>query len=686
MAGKHDQERLDALRERLYARGQAPENTKRTELTDEPNEVPEAWPQPEPTPKKRPLAAATKAAASFAGGVRNAVPRPSRDPKSGPERATPTVDASTTDAPSSSEHKNTMQRNNSKYSYRVKIMLTALFFFVAAVVLSSLFIFFGGNSISGENIDIAVSGPFTVGGGEELPIQVGITNQNSVAIESATLIVEYPRGTQSVENEGQELFIDRIPLDSIRSGETVNVPLRARVFGEENDEHTIRASVEYRVEGSNATFFREAEPYRFKISSAPVSIEVDTVKAIASGQETDLTLTIRSNASQPITNILVRAEYPVGFDFVSANPSPVSGQGIWMIDELLPEEDVTIELTGIMVGTESDTRTMHFTVGLPNERDPLTLASVFSTASTEFTVEQPFANVSIVVNNQEGGDFSIEPGDQSSVVVRVRNSLNEAIRNAEVRATLSGNALSDMNVYATNGFYDSNTRTVVWDASSAPNLARIDPNRSEQFRFVVEPKTDALRTPQINIDVSVRAQRTREGQVSEELIGTAEASIKVASGVTLLTEVGHNSTSIDDYGPIPPVVGEQTTYTVSFRVEGGSNDVADATVTTSLPSYVTWLDETIGDGSFSYNAANRTVTWTAGTIESDEAAMGSFQISLLPSTSQIDTTPTLVSEQIFRASDRFTGTDIRASNNALTTRLPSETGFPSGNGDVQPAD
>lgn len=643
MRENHREEHLDALRERLYSRGNPPQETKREALTDTPHDVPTSW-------KREGAAQQTTKSA----------PRPA------------------------ASESFSMNLSKGKYSYRVKILLTALCFFVAAVVLSSLFIVFGGNSISGENISISMSGPFTVGGGEEIPVQIGVTNHNSVPIESATLIVEYPSGTQSVEEEGKELFIERIPLDAIQSGETVNVPLRAKVFGEENEELQIHASIEYRVSGSNATFFKEAEPLRFKIGSSPVSLDVEAVHAISSGQETEIKLTVHSNASAPLADVLVRAEFPAGFDFTESSPSPVSGRNTWMIETLDPEESATITLKGVVIGSESEEKTMHFSVGVPSDRDRFALASVFSTASTDFLIEEPFLDVSVSVDGAENGELAAEPGKQSNVQVRIENTLSDTIYDGVVKVELGGNALSDVDVHVSSGFYDSNTRTVVWDSSSEPQLEELAPGASESFRFTVTPDTNALRTPQINLEVSVHARRVSEANVSETLLGSARASIKVASDVSLRAATGRNSGAFSDSGPVPPVVGETTTYTLTLTAESGSNDVADAAVTATLPSYVAWLGETSGDGSVSYSSADRAVMWDVGDIEANSSATAAFQVSLLPSASQIDTTPTLLGEQYLRAEDRFTGTVIRATSPAVTTDVGSAFGERSGR--VQPAD
>ena len=46
-----------------------------------------------------------------------------------------------------------------------------------------------------------------------------------------------------------------------------------------------------------------------------------------------------------------------------------------------------------------------------------------------------------------------------------------------------------------------------------------------------------------------------------------------------------------------------------------------------------------------------------------------MQVSFLPSLTQVGTTPTILEAQRFKATDRFTGTIVRAEHSALTTGL-----------------
>jgi hypothetical protein len=86
---------------------------------------------------------------------------------------------------------------------------------------------------------------------------VSVGNQNTIPIESVSLIIEYPDGTHSAEDITKELGVVRQSLNTIDSGEMVNVPLKVRVFGEENEEKQISVSIDYRIQGSGATLQKE---------------------------------------------------------------------------------------------------------------------------------------------------------------------------------------------------------------------------------------------------------------------------------------------------------------------------------------------------------------------------------------------------------------------------------------------
>lgn len=562
-----------------------------------------------------------------------------------------------------------MKKKTKHKKYRFIVVALGMLFFIGALALSSAFLFFGKNVISGENITIGVTAPFSIGGGQEMPLQIAISNQNTVPIEAATLIINYPSGTQSAVDLGREIFSDRRQLNNIAAGEVVNVPIKAVVFGEENEEKVIEVSVEYRVRGSNATFFKGADPVRFKISSSPVVLNVNADNSISSGQEFELELTVSSNSPTPLTNLLVKAAYPFGFDFSDASPQPVSGQDTWLIDSLDPEGEEVITLKGFVVGKQDEERIFSFTVGVANEREQFNLASLFTTAKHDVVLEDPFFGVDVDINGKPTAVASMSSRESASVNIHFENVLDDTIYEGVVEVKLSGNALDDVNISVLEGHYDSNSETITWDFVDLPDLAEIEPGRERNLSFEIKPTSDIGRTPEIRMEISVRGQRIFEDRVPQELVGTASRVVKISSDVTLSSSALYSDGPFVSTGPIPPVAEEVTQYMFLFSVDNTHNDITGAEMSATLPQYMTWLDLVTPGDDVTYNPVTRVITWDIGDVEADGHEEAWVQVSFLPSNSQVGKTPTILESQRLRATDRFTGDILRADAPALTTRL-----------------
>ena len=632
MSDKRSSDKLDALRERLYARGE--EQTTKTHVK---------------------LDADQTSSADIAQEFDIPPPRP----------VSPVV---TKDRPFETPISPVNQRPLIS-RWRVRLLLFALGFFVLSLLASSVYLLLGRNNVSGENIELSVTGPFTIGGGEVLSLQVGISNQNNVPVESAVLILEYPPGTRSADDEGKELFSERFPLPEIAPGEVLNQTFQVRAFGEENQESEIHASIEYRVSGSNAIFFKETDPFKFKIGSAPVVLNIDAEKTISSGQETTITIEVVSNSPLPLNDLLLKAEYPSGFDYSSSDPAPYSGRNIWKISELPPEGTATIKITGVVIGTESEKRVIKFATGVAGSRDANTLASILAVAETEFVIEQPFLEVDVSVDGKKDETVSVSPGMQTNISLDLKNTLDNSIYDTVVEVTLSGNALSDTEVRPVSGHYDSSSRTIRWDSNSDDALSELGPGKNARLAFSLLPQTNGLQTPNIAFSVKVSGRRVSESGAREEIAGTINRTIKVESQPVVQANLRRTN---GDNGPVPPVVGQPTTYTIDWNVQSSANNLSNVTLTTSLPAYVTWTGVTSGSGQWSYNPTSRIVEWSVGSLESGRQTDGTFQVSFLPSASQIDRTPDIIGDSHLRADDSFTGTVLRATDGALTSELEGE--------------
>lgn len=632
---QEDADRIRELRERLYARGG--ETVGRHTIPTK-NAIYDTLPTAVPTPKP-------------------------------PSPAHPHIAATPLLPPIAPKDEDNDMKKSSRTSYRTRLIIGSIVFFLLALVVSAGLLFFGGNSISGENISITLSGPLQVGGGEELPFTVAIANQNSVPIKSATLIIEYPRGTQSVGDAPKEVTIERRALDSIAAGELVNVQLSARVFGEENAEQEIKARIEYRVDGSNATFERKAEPLHFKIGTSPVVLTFGTVDAVSSGQEIELALTVQSNAPAPLENLLVKVAYPSGFDFTAANPDVVSGEDTWRIKSIQPGEKQVIKVRGVVTGLETETRQFTATAGIAADNGATEFASQLAAARTDVAIEKAFLSLDMSINGNADDTVIVGKGEPATVDVVFKNSLDATVYDGEIVLTLTGNALNKFSVNPHGGFYNSSDHTITWVGSEEHSLAEMVPGSTNTFTVVIYPEGDVGTGAELALSVAAQASRVSESRPTEALKGVAERTIRIESIPTLGGGAYHGSGPFTNSGPVPPVVDLTTQYTLTLRAAAGANDLAGAEVTATMPQFVNWLDLTQGDGSVAYNATTRTLKWTIGDIDGGKDAEMSVQVSVKPSTSQIGQTLTLLDTQRLKATDGFTGTVVRAESPAFTTRV-----------------
>lgn len=646
LKGLQDEEKIEEMRKRLYDRGSEIEKVVRHELSDNKVDVTRDW------AVKQPALTTTDLRAGMVNSDQAAEASPDKIIEEAPRR-----------------------------SYRSFVMIGSLLIFIIGAALSSLYIYFGGNSISGNNIQIEVKGQPLIGGGEVMDLEISVANQNSVPIAEATLIVKYPNGTRSTDDPPRNLYEERIPLNQIGVSEIQNIPLQVIVYGEENAIHEISATVEYRVNGSNGMFYKDSRPLAYRISSSPLTLRVDSIEKVASGQLIDVVLTVDSNASTPLKDILVTASYPEGFDFKTAEPEPVYGQNVWKISELLPEQSTEIKLQGVVSGLNEETLHINFEAGPASVNNQFIVEATLDEVSASFLIEKPFIDVNIAINSDNDREAVIKEGDTSTVSVSVKNTLDETVYDMTVEVIPSGNAIDENSIESESGFYDSNTNSIKWAVANNPNFDRILPGETRNLSFSVAPNAQRT-TASYAVEVNVFARRVADSSALETLIGSNKAEAKFASHVSLSSQAGRNSSRFSDSGPIPPKVGEATTYTITLVAETGPNDVTGAVVETGLPLYVDWLNEFEADGTIVYNSVSKKIEWNIGNIPLGQRKEASFQVGLKPSISHVGSTPVLLNKQTLEAKDGFTNTDLQDSAPAVTTELSSEMGFVRENGKV----
>lgn len=577
-------------------------------------------------------------------------------------------------------------KNKSRISWAAIFLGGAAVFFILAVAGAAYFLMFGGRSVSTDRITILADGPTSISSGDEVTILLSIENRNPVTVMSTTLMAEFPDTTRSAENPEQPFLRYEDTAGDILSGERSTRSVRALVFGSEGERVVVPIRFEYRIEGSNAVFVKEAE-YQVQITSSPISIRAEAVSEAAAGQPLTFAVTVRSNAKEPIENVAVFAQYPFGF-------AARRGEGpVFPVGTLAPGEERTITVTGTLTGENNDERVFRFTGGIQRGEDSSVLAVSYSTALASVTLAKPFLSASLSLNRDTSNTPVIEAGTAVQGIVSWINTLATPVLDGQVSVKLSGTALDPASVSAYGGFYRSSDTTIIYSRETESGLGNLAPGATGSGTFNFRTKSAAaltgMKNPTIIATISVAGRRVGESNVPENIASSVTRTIKVGTDLALTAKALYSSGAFRNTGPWPPVADQETTYTIDLSLTNTVNSVADTVVTGVLPSYVRYVGATNpADGSVSYNAATRTVTWRAGEIASGvgfgtAARSAAFQVALLPSVSQRGTSPILMSSVKVTGTDRFTQKALSLTRPEITTQVTLDPAYVQGKGEVR---
>jgi len=564
-----------------------------------------------------------------------------------------------------------------------KVFILALLFFIATVGVAG-FVFLGGaNFVSSKNVDIGVLGPTTVSAGEVLELGVTISNTNNADLEFANLSIQYPQGSRNPDNTAEPLTYTKDNLGIIGAGAETVRNVRMVLLGPSGEIKEIKLSVEYKVKGSNATFYKD-KVFEITIGNAPVTFTVENPPSTTSGEIFTTVVSITLNSTDVLKNVVLKAEYPHGYSVIDATPAAIADNNIWALGDLSPRDKKTILIRGQLMGENKEERTFRFYVGVSDGSSAdSNLKIVIVSQLDTVVIDRPSIGLDVLFNGENVPTYIAPAARVISTYIKFQNNLSDKLLNPRLEVSLSGRALDKLSVTpGDNGLYDPGSSKIVWNLGNTLGLPELAPGEGGQviLRFSSLP---SLSLPGGNNDIVLNLSITG---VPVDAVGRPVAVketriVRVSSQVSFFSRMLRSLGPFANQGPIPPKVGEETTYTVAFSIGNTQGDLTDAKVTASLGQGVSWLGaSSFTNEDISYDSSSNTITWNMGLLPSDTGFSSAarelaFQIALTPFLGQIGTAPSLVTGIVLSGRDTLTGNMVTVNNPPLTTRLTTDPAF-----------
>ncbi len=576
-----------------------------------------------------------------------------------------------------------------KTSIFKKIFAGSLGFLLIAIIVAGLSYLSGNNAISTKNIDITVTAKTFVDGGETLPVNVSVVNRNKLDLELATLVLEYPEGNGSNPDA-----ITRIARDigTVAVGDTHNESFSVKLYGEENSEKKITAHIEFRVSGSNAVYDKD-EVVAVTIRTSPIRLTLDAPAAAIPNQEFPLKFSIIGNGTETLTDTALVLQYPPGFTFTRAVPSPTTGNSVWYLGDVPPGANRSVVVYGSIAGGINDAKTIRASVGSQNKKNENILDLVYNQLAQVVPLSNAFLDAHFATQGEGTDIVPIAAGDTVSVSIPWQNTLSGKITNAQIEVVLSGAAYDPVKVQAGSGYFDSVNNKIIWSRQQVPQFASIDPGATGTVSFSIQPKQftagQIAANPLINMSINISGFDS--AGIKQSAINIDKQTLAIGSDMNFLARTIHYSGPIQNTGSMPPKANTETTYTLEWQLTNSRNRVTGVTVSTILPTYVVWKNvivPTSEQSRVAYNEVTRELVWNAGELPAGTGnnlppRILSMKVGITPSVAQKGAAPNLTDSVTVTGLDTFTNKTIEITRRALDTQLSNDGFAPGYDGVVQ---
>jgi hypothetical protein len=533
---------------------------------------------------------------------------------------------------------------------------------IALLLGLTLYAFFFTGTRSNQRIALqATTEPTLVRSGDVTTFSVAYTNDNSFPLEAVTLTLNIPSdftvqtATPTTYTEEQSTFL----LGTLASGATGHVSLTGQFVADVGAIESIFASMSY-----DGTWGRKTTTATFpvRIAASVFGSTMTLPDTIVHDGVTPFSLTYINRGRATLTAATIEPFFGDDYTLVESSLPLVDGR--FVIASLRPgEEGIVRGLVRIRGDGEAQktiaTRCYVETRQLCVRDASFTVRMVYPAVDVQTELDVPF----------------VTPGRAQEVVVTFVNNEEETLVDLAIMLDATDDRFITQVTEATKETHADfaavpagESRVAIFPLTLREGLER---------RVLVETEEA---NPRVRIGASIRAHRSSDPRVVLTIDDVVIAPVSSDLGVEATARYFSREGDQLGRGPLPPVVGETTTYWAFVPLRNTYNDLENVVVTATVAPRVEWTGETsvtLGQ-PLRYDASSRTLTWNVGRVTRFTGGaypdVGlAFGLALTPQVDDAEKRAPLLTDITVRARDSATDTEQVAHAPALTTELMHDT-------------
>ncbi|PIR93062.1 hypothetical protein COT99_02940 [Candidatus Falkowbacteria bacterium CG10_big_fil_rev_8_21_14_0_10_43_10] len=563
----------------------------------------------------------------------------------------------------------------------VKIAWTflALLLVLAGISWVSFFILQQGGRLDSKDIEFKIIGPEEVVAGQEVIYEIQYKNLSEFNLKNVEIYLTYPNNFA---------FVDAVPppardssiweFEQVDTKRSARIEIKGKIIGPALSQAELAAAIAYRPENFSSTFSAE-DDFITKIVSTGISSGVEASSFFNVNEESEIILTYARQKENFIDSFRARLEH--GENFVVA----AGAESSWEIKEVTDAQQ-KLAIKGTYVSQPKNEEKIKLILEAPQAAAAGIKYYPFYEYEFSPIVAEGALNLSLSVNGS-AADKPVNFGDTLNYVAHYKNASEASLKNVIIMAVVNSKivdwrALVDGNKGEVKG------DTIMWTKEELGELAEISPGEENSFGFSlkIKPRDQIKDVPANDLRVVASLDYSVNSAIKSDGTPIAQITSRVNSDLNFTSELRYfdrNNVSIGE-GPLPPKVGEKTTYRAYWTLTNSLHDLENIEITTELPENIKWENNYNENmGSVGYDAGQRKITWKINSWDAvSQPAMFDFSISVTPAESDRNKILTVLNQPRVEAKDKETNGVIVLTGKAKTTNLEDD-GVGKGQGKVE---
>ncbi len=559
--------------------------------------------------------------------------------------------------------------------------------------------------------------------GQENTFFVFIKNQGRHNLEQVEVVLDFPQGfvLKSSSPACGQVLAQRCfwSFAQIKKGELKEIELQGQLFGRADQAQNFDGVLNFRLAGFSSEFQKTLSSSIKLTPSIFLAWQIPEQSSFGQKIESNLSLENISEEIIPTAQVIINWSR----DFTLARAKSVlennkeeeieikesERQLKWKINDLNPKDKKGLEFEGVFKNPLINELTFDLQAGVFENKE------FFSQIEKQkkILLEKFDFNIALEVNGLIEKVQSCDWGQILPIGLTYYNQSQQTIKDFVLKLKLTGGQYVDFDrLYQSRWHYYqgsssqsssafiskklssevisesleifSDNKIKGWSSGLIPAFEQILPGAEGIVVFDLPLKTSLQAIKASELQAQISLEILGQGRLNQEDFIWEMQGNKIELPIKTSLNLESDARYYDDehiplgQGPLPPQVGEETRFSIFWRIKNTTNPIKNIFVKTKLPDSVIWTGQTkTTHGLILYQEDGQEVSWQIPELSIYQGGPYSlveaqFEVKMVPKKFQLNQLLFLTEDILLTAEDQLTGDLIFDQASALDTNLKDD--------------